>query len=100
MFVILLIGVVLGVAYDARARGGNPWLWGAAAAFGLALFPILGGLIYRIPGNRFQGDGVLWSYTGAFFSDGDRCWVCPFSPGRPQAIVIRLTLCGQLRPSS
>jgi hypothetical protein len=67
MFVILLIGVVLGVAYDARARGGNPWLWGAAAAFGLALFPILGGLIYRTPGNRFQGDGVFWSYTGAFF---------------------------------
>jgi hypothetical protein len=67
MFVILLIGVVLGVAYDARARGGNPWLWGAAAAFGLALFPILGGLIYRTPGNRFQGDGVFWSYTAALF---------------------------------
>ena len=66
MFVMLLTCVMLGVAADARSGGGNPWLWGAAAAFGFALLPILGGLIYRSPGNSFQGDGVFWSYFGGF----------------------------------
>jgi hypothetical protein len=66
-FIFLICVVGGGVASDARARGGNPWLWGAAAAFGFVLIPMLGGLIYRSPGNRFQGDGVLWSYFGAFF---------------------------------
>jgi hypothetical protein len=66
MFVILLTCVMLGVASDARARGGNPWLWGAAAAVGFVFLPILGGLIYRSPGNCFQGNGVFWTYMGAF----------------------------------
>jgi hypothetical protein len=66
MFVILLTCVMLGVASDARARGGNPG-FGGAAAFGFVFIPVLSGLIYRSPGNRFQGDGVLWSYLGAFF---------------------------------
>jgi hypothetical protein len=65
--IIFLICVVGGVAADVRARGGNPWLWGSAAAFGLALVPILSDLIYRFPRNRFQDDGLLWAYLGGFF---------------------------------
>ncbi len=64
--IIFLICVVGAVASDARARGGNRWLWGAAAAFGFVFIPVLSGLIYRSPGNRFQGNGLLWSDFGAF----------------------------------
>jgi hypothetical protein len=68
--IIALIVTTGGIAGYARARGGNPWLWGSLSLGGHLLIQFVGGMILGILGYSGNQDAIWilivasWAWIG------------------------------------
>ncbi|HEY6905527.1 MAG TPA: hypothetical protein VI216_14570 [Candidatus Acidoferrales bacterium] len=56
--IIALIVTTGGIAAYARARGGNPWLWGSLSVVGHLLIQFAGGMILGASGYARNQDAI------------------------------------------
>jgi hypothetical protein len=58
--IVLLIITTGGIAAYARARGGNPWLWGSLSVVGHLLISFAGGVLFKATGDG-RNEDVAWA---------------------------------------
>jgi len=68
--IIALIATTGGIAAYARARGGNPWLWGSLSVVGHLFIQFVGGMILGVLGYARNQDTIWilvvisWAWIG------------------------------------